>query len=212
MPDLTLGVAWYENQGADAEMRGLLEALRRKIEELEGVELLGSLTKRELYREMARASLWVYPAAFPEISCISAIEAAACGTPQVASRYCALKETVADGETGLLVAGVPGSEEYARGFEEAVFSLLNNETRWKRFSAAGRARVTAHYQWSQIAKEWEEWMERELRLRVQSSGLRASSEQNPQLSTQNSEPGSIRQSISCCMIVKDAEGTLHRCL
>jgi len=224
-PDLSLGVAWYENPGADAEMRGFLENLKSQISDLEGVEFLGGLTKRELYRQMARARVWVYPSIFPEISCISAIEAAACGTPAVASRYCALKETIVDGETGLLVSGPPGSEEYARRFEEAVFSLLDDETRWEKLSGAGRARVAARYQWSQIAEEWQEWLEESLRVkesRVQSrpfgsprvceSGVKNQENPRPMNFRLQTPDPRLRDSVSCCMIVKDAEGTLHRCL
>ena len=202
-PELKLGVAWYENPGADSGMRELLMHLKSQISNLRGVELLGNLRKRELYREMARARVWVYPTVFPEISCISAIEAAACGTPAVASRYCALKETVADGETGLLIPGVPGSEEYVQGFEAAVFTLLEDEEQWERFSKAGRERVAARYEWAQIAKEWIE------SLRVLESRVQGRKAGNPGLSAPDS---GLRDSVSCCMIVKDAEGTLHRCL
>ena len=234
-PELTLGVAWYENPGADAELRPLISNLKSQIADLAGVELLGALSKRELYREMARARLWVYPTTFPEISCISALEAAACGTPAVASRYCALKETIADGKTGLLIPGTPGSEEYAQHFEEALFSLLNDDEKWQSFSAAGKARIAAQYGWKQIAQEWAALFEDSLRvegLPAEAGGeggsrVKHQADKNLQLSMARPQRGrhggqpsaglatlnsQLRESVSCCMIVKNAEGTLHRCL
>ena len=113
------------------------------------------MSKRDLYREIAASSLVVYPAIFPEVSCISALEAAACGTPMVASRYAALKETVADRETGLLVPGDPHSEEYQTEFAAAVAGLLADEARLAEMRHAARSRVEARFQWRDIAAEWE---------------------------------------------------------
>ena len=234
-PGLKLAVAWYENSGADAQMADYLAALRRAAEALPGVELLGALSKRELYREIAGSGLMVYPAVFPEVSCISMMEAAACGTPVVASRYCALKETVADGETGVLVPGDPGSREYQRRFVEAVVGLVGEEKRWGEMSDAGRRRVEARYQWRDIAGEWEGVFEGLLgegdRRRCTpeeelagigvpalQSGQRPAGVGTPALQS-GQRPAGVgtpalegRQSVSVCMILKDAQGTLYRCL
>ena len=237
-PGLKLGVAWYENAGADAQMKQLIGTLKCEISKLEGVELLGALNKRGLYREMARAGVWVYPGTFPEVSCISAMEAAGCGTPAVASKYCALKETIAEGESGLLIPGVPGSEEYAEAFEDAVVSLIEDREKWERLNAEGRARITQSYQWRLIAEEWQKWIEgrlcvsESLRLCVRNqkrissmaeSSYRSdnsdcsdysdhSDNSNNLLSEKSVLKNGGRETVSCCMIVKDAEGTLHRCL
>jgi len=189
-PEAELAIAHYENPAADAQMAGYLEALRRAAEQLPDVELLGPLSKRDLYREIARSALVVYPSTFPEVSCISALEAAACGTPMVASRYCALKESVADGETGVLVPGDPRSEAYAEAFVGAVAGLLADEARRAEMGSAARRRIEQRYQWATIAAEWEEVFGELL-----------------------ARPGvGERQTVSVCMIVKNAQGTLYRCL
>jgi len=230
LPELKLAVAWYENPGADGQMADYLAALRRAAEALPGVELLGALSKKELYREIAGSGLMVYPAVFPEVSCISMMEAAACGTPVVASRYCALKETVADGETGVLVPGDPVSGEYQRRFVAAVVGLLGGGKRWGEMSEAARRRVEERYRWAAIAEEWEGvfeglvgesgWQEasscrtdEEGGFGSPSSALRASSlaKQQTHGGHRNARP-TARQTVSVCMIVKDAQGTLYRCL
>jgi len=189
-PELKLAIAYYDNPGADAQMADYLDTLRRTAEQLPDITLLGALSKRDLYREIAAASLVVYPAVFPEVSCISALEAAACGTPMVVSRYAALKETVADGETGLLVPGDPHSEEYQSEFAAAVTGLLADEARLAEMRHAARSRVEARYQWRDIAAEWEALFDELL-----------------------SRPNAgERQSVSVCMIVKDAQAALYRCL
>lgn len=212
-PELTLGIAWYDNPNADAEMQRFISNLKSEITNLEDVELLGSLSKRDLYREMARARLWVYPSTFPEVSCISAIEAAACGTPAVASRYCALKETITGGESGLLIAGTPGSQEYTEAFIDATLTLLEDERLWRRMSEAGCARVEELYQWSDIAKEWSDWLG--LKVAMVSDGRSKLLPNEIAFRAHGRSkllPNGQRQTVSCCMIVKNAEGTLHRCL
>ncbi len=214
-PELKLAVAHYANPGADRQMADYLDALRQTAAALPDVELLGALSKRDLYRELAGSALVVYPCAFPEVSCISALEAAACGTPMVTSRYCALKESVADGETGVLVPGDPRSEEYAAAFASAVVGLLADGERYRAMSAAARRRVEERYQWSAIAEEWEGEFARLV------AGASAFAEASADESSGRTEGGPeagegtaapARQTVSVCMIVKNAQGTLYRCL
>ena len=189
-PELKLAVAYYENPSADAQMAEYLETLKRTAEQLPDITLLGALSKRELYREIAGSALVVYPATFPEVSCISALEAAACGAPMIASRYAALKESVVDGETGLLVPGDPHSDEYQERFAAAVIGLLEDDARRAAMAEAARRRVEQRYLWRDIAAEWEDLFENLL---------------------SRPAPGE-RQTVSVCMIVKNAQAALYRCL
>ena len=157
-PRLTLGIAHYLHPEADCQMAPLLGRLRDQAAALEGVELLGPLAKQALYHQMWQAGALAYPTHFPEISCIGALEAAGCGLPVVASRYCALKETVADGETGLLIAGDPDSPGYQERFAGALLGLLKDDGRWQRMSEAAQERAQAHA-WDLIAGEWLERFE-----------------------------------------------------
>jgi len=226
-PDLKLAITHYENPGADAQMAEYIGTLKRVAEQLPEVEFLGPLSKSDLYREVAGSALVVYPAAFPEVSCISMIEAGACGTPVVSSRYCALKETVADGESGLLIPGDPHGEGYQRAFVDAVIGLLDDEERWRQMSASARRRVEERYQWKDIAAEWEGVFEQlagqELAPAAGRAGLgpalgghgyarpTATADGEVLRCAQNDRRGA-RQTVSVCMIVKDAQGMLYRCL
>ena len=204
-PDLKLAVAHYDNPGADAQMAEYLETLKRTADQLPDITLLGPLSKRELYREIAASSLVVYPATFPEVSCISALEAAACGTPIIASRYAALEETVADGETGVLIPGDPHDEQYQTRFVEAVTALLGDHDRRAAMGVAGRRRVEERYQWRDIAADWEAVFEHLLGSVGQ--GLCA-----PPTCRAGVRTPAAPQTVSVCMIVKNAQGTLYRCL
>lgn len=158
-PELRLAVASYAYPEADAQMRQFTGRLAAKMAALEDVRHLGHLDKAGLYREIASARAMVYPSVFPEVSCISALEAAGCGTPIVASKYCALKETVQDAKTGLLMPGDPRSEEYQERFAQAVLRVVEDDELWRALSESGQAWVRERYQWSQVAAEWQEGFE-----------------------------------------------------
>jgi glycosyltransferase involved in cell wall biosynthesis len=212
-PDLKLAITHYENPGADAQMAEYLGTLRRFGEQLPDVEFLGPLSKKDLYREVAGSALVVYPAAFPEVSCISMMEAGACGTPVVTSRYCALKETAADGESGVLIPGDPRGEGYQQRFVEATVGLLDDQARWQEMSAGARRRVEERYQWKDIAAEWEGVFEGLLAC-ADGSPLRGSPTEGSGAQVKTCTPSRTagRQTLSVCMIVREAQGTLYRCL
>jgi len=220
-PDLTLAVTYYDNPSADAQMAEYLKTLSRTAEQLPDVTILGALSKRDLYREIASSAAVVYPASFPEVSCISMMEAAACGTPVVASRYAALKETVVDGETGLLIPGDPHSEQYQERFVDAVIGLLDDEARRADMGEAARRRAQEQYQWRDIAAEWESLFG-ELLARP-GAGERQTLSVGQELASCHPAAGGHaktcppqrtagQQSVSVCMIVKNAQAALYRCL
>jgi glycosyltransferase involved in cell wall biosynthesis len=95
-----------------------LPRLRRRASELkltESVEFLGFVSEEEKRTLMRRA--WVHLLTSPKEGWgITVMEAAACGTPTVASDAPGLRDSVRDGETGLLVphGDVPALAEAIR--------------------------------------------------------------------------------------------------
>jgi glycosyltransferase involved in cell wall biosynthesis len=159
------------------------------------------MRKEDLYKELASARLLVYPSIFWETSCMAAIEAMACGTPVITSHYCALKETVPHEQAGLLVKGWPRKQReggvgfwydephttYQRDYIRAVVQVMREPSLWEKLHQ-GALRWVEHYDYGIIAAEWNEKL-------------------GDLLLTQNH-----RQSVTACMIVRDGESTLHRCL
>lgn len=152
-PDWVLAIAGYDNpvghlQGYYAHVAKLVSAAGKRV------EWLGALSKRRLYEEMSRASVYAYPtpsrinAKFEEVYCISAIEAQACGLPVVASARGALNEVVTNGR--LLQNGDPWTQEFASAMADAIIDChgINADDRQV---LAGKHRGNT---WSNVADEW----------------------------------------------------------
>ena len=142
VPEAVLYVAHYDN--TVEQMRSYYEMLWQRCRELPNVRLLGSLTKKQLYDLYSRSWLYVYPTPagisreFDEISCISAMEAAACGMPFLSTNRGALSETVASG-TGVLIPGDGFDEDVQRRFVREIKRLFHDEIGWQRLSRASYA-------------------------------------------------------------------------
>lgn len=82
------------------------------------------------------------------------VEASACGKPIVVGDSGGARETVLDGETGLLVDGGDVMQ-----VASAVGDLLADPERARRMGAAGRARVERHHAWPAIAARLAGWLD-----------------------------------------------------
>jgi glycosyltransferase involved in cell wall biosynthesis len=81
---------------------------------------------------------------------VAALESQAMGIPVVACNVGGLKETVRNGETGILVP--PACPE---AIASAVIKLLENAEMRRRMGARGRAWVRGHYEWESVLTQWE---------------------------------------------------------
>ncbi len=126
-PDVTLEIA---GQGDD---RPRLERLAGELGLGDGVRFLGFVTEAEKRRLLRRAWAVVYPSP-KEGWGISNVEAAACGTPALASDSPGLRESVRHGETGFLV---PHGD--VRALAERMVALAADATLVVRLGRSARA-------------------------------------------------------------------------
>lgn len=81
------------------------------------------------------------------------IEAAACGRPVVVGDSGGARESLIDGETGLLVDGADVDR-----VADAVADLLADPARARVMGLAGRARVERDHTWPRIAERLAGWL------------------------------------------------------
>ena len=82
------------------------------------------------------------------------IEAAACGKPVVVGDSGGARESLIDGETGLLVDGRRTGDVV-----EAIATILSDPARAEKMGLAGRARVERDHDWSKIAARLGIWLQ-----------------------------------------------------
>lgn len=119
----------------------------------------GGLRQPELARDLAQFDLWLYPTDFPETSCIAAMEAQAAGVPVVSSRRFALRETVEDGRTGILIDGPVGSRPYVERFAGAAIDLLKDPRRRLLMGNQARERILSEFTWDKVVRRWDEFLQ-----------------------------------------------------
>ncbi|MBA3671869.1 MAG: glycosyltransferase family 4 protein [Gemmatimonadaceae bacterium] len=148
MPDTR---AVLEIAGA-GDYRPQLETLARSLDLGERVRFLGRISEEEKLRLLRRA--WALVLASPKEGWgITNLEAAACGTPVVASSSPGIRESVRDGETGYLVphGDVPAMAAAMTrlGADEALVTSLG---------VAGR-RFSESFTWERAATETQRHLE-----------------------------------------------------
>ncbi|MEV0680308.1 glycosyltransferase family 4 protein [Actinosynnema sp. NPDC050436] len=119
----------------------------RKHRVLRSVEFVGHLPDRALAAVLASADAVVLPSRYEPFG-IVALEAAAAGTPLVASTAGGLGEVVLDGVTGLSFA--PGDVD---GLARAVRSVLDDRPAAVRRAKAAKARLATDFTWARIASD-----------------------------------------------------------
>ena len=146
--DLDLIVCNY-NSITNDEVAQIEKACADKIQQLvnDGYKIgVGQFTKKDLYKYIAESKAVIYPTEFPEISCISAIEAQACGTAYICTHDYALKDTV--GYTGIKL-----DKNYEKNFIKRLKDVLYNDDTRKDIENIG-LKHAEKYTWANVAKKF----------------------------------------------------------
>jgi glycosyltransferase involved in cell wall biosynthesis len=103
---------------------------------------------RELPNLISRWDVTVIPSV-QEAFGVAALESSAMEVPVVASDVCGLRDTVLDGQTGVLVP--PRSPE---AIADALIMILQDADLRQRMGRAGREKVQSEYDWRDLHDRW----------------------------------------------------------
>lgn len=137
----------------EGDDRPRLERAARRASVGDRVEFLGRVSRERKVELMRRAWANLYPSP-KEGWGLANVEAAACGTPSVASDSPGLRESVADGRSGLLA---PHGD--AAAWAERLERLAGDADLRRRLSD-GAVEHAANYDWDRTARRTEAWLAR----------------------------------------------------
>jgi len=143
MPSVRLQVA---GSGGD---RARLERLAARLGVRHAVEFLGFVSEEEKIQLLRRAWALVFPSA-KEGWGMTNVEAAACGTPAIAANSPGLRESVVDGQTGILV-----DVGDVAGFARAMRQCATSDGFGERMRADARS-FAERFTWDEAAKQTRE--------------------------------------------------------
>ncbi|WP_084678188.1 glycosyltransferase [Actinopolymorpha alba] len=143
IPDAELLLAEGPSPAVTDRLRTFAERLRVR----DRVRFLGQVSEERL-PDLLRSACLVVCAPSYDATGLVALQAAACGTPVIASDVGALRDTVIEGTTGVLV---PPRNPAA--LARAVRDLLADPLHLEGFGVAAYERVRIRHRWSRIADE-----------------------------------------------------------
>lgn len=85
-----------------------------------GAEMRHRVGFDQVWEELRKAGIWLYPTRFPEISCMAAMEAQAAGCYCITSGYAALAETMLDSSIVRSIGEVKDTPEYLKKGAETI--------------------------------------------------------------------------------------------
>jgi glycosyltransferase involved in cell wall biosynthesis len=135
----------------EGDLRGDYEAAAQALDVSDRTDFLGSLSESQLRDAYRSADVVVLPSTKrSEAFGLVLLEAAACGTPAIASNLPGVRTVIAHNETGLLVP--PGDQP---ALIDAIQQFCEYPDRVMRMSVAARERVAAHYSWQHVRDQWQ---------------------------------------------------------
>jgi glycosyltransferase involved in cell wall biosynthesis len=125
----------------DGPERSRIEALARRLEIEDAVELRGWVDHDELPAFLHGLDIFVLPSTYEGFG-VAAVEASATALPVVATNVYGIPDVVRDGVTGLLTP-----DRDAEALAGAIGRLVDDPTLRRSLGEAGRGYVAAHYDW-----------------------------------------------------------------
>jgi glycosyltransferase involved in cell wall biosynthesis len=130
MPDIQVTVAGHGP---------LAGAVRRRAEQLQNLDYLGSLSRKRVLELIARSLVLLMPSRWEEPGPLAALEAMSAGTPVIAYRAGGLAEYVEDAGAGAVIRASTAD------LVHTVKELLSDVERWRRYSGAGREAIETQH-------------------------------------------------------------------
>lgn len=155
-PQLHLAYGFTSTYEAMAEHSPHLQAVRREVEDamaMPGVVWHGTLGQAALRGLQQRARVWAYPTDFPEVSCITAMEAQAAGMAVLTTDVAELPATAGPAQLQRFPAWEQCSERDRMAYAQELAQLLVDAERWGPYHQRSREQAP-RFDVTLVAEQW----------------------------------------------------------
>lgn len=135
-PQLRIAYGFTPTYEAMAQVNPALQDLRRRIEDrlsLPGVRWLGQIGQDRLRKEQQECRVWAYPTDFPEVSCITAMEAQAAGLAVLTTNSAELTRTAGPAQVGRFPVAAKWTAADRRRYVRELARLLVVQENWQAY-------------------------------------------------------------------------------
>lgn len=115
-----------------------------------GITEHGRLGKKELQKIRRECGIWAYPTHFPEINCITGLDAQKDGLVPVTMTLAALNETV---QSGVKIEGEIRDLQVQEKYLEALLDMMGDTEKWQKESLKAQEYAKG-MEWDKIAPQW----------------------------------------------------------
>lgn len=166
VPDAELHIYYgFDNIEKVIEYYGKKSGIAKNTERLRallqqpGVTFHGRMGQPELLREWFKSALWVHPSNFTETSCITCMDAQACGVIPVTSPVWAIAENV---QYGTFIDGNVKHPLIQARYVLEAFKLLIDSQGQEEIRGEMMEWARIHFDWDKFAHQWEDWAREDL--------------------------------------------------
>jgi len=173
IPDLELHVYYgFDNIEKIVDKFPLARRHRNEVLhmlEQPGIEFHGRTPQPALIREWFKSGIWCHPSNFTETSCITCMEAQACGAIPITTPTWAIEQNV---EHGVFIEGDPVGDNLTRArYVLELVKMANWIGRQESIRENMMPWARKHFDWEKFADQWEDWAYDDLELRQRPGGL-----------------------------------------
>jgi glycosyltransferase involved in cell wall biosynthesis len=161
VPDLELHV-FYGFDNIDKIIKdmpwvaAMKDSIMGQIDSTDGIHWHGRIGQIELLIEWMKSGIWCYPVNFTETSCISCMEAQACGVIPIASAVWALRTNV---QHGILIEGeVKDDKLTIVKFAADIVRVCRSQELRDRLTKDMEIDAKVRFNWERYVDQWESWM------------------------------------------------------
>jgi glycosyltransferase involved in cell wall biosynthesis len=120
-----------------------------------GVFWHGRTPQPKLLREWMKAGLWCHPSNFTETSCITSMDAQACGAIPVTRALWGIRENV---KHGILIEGDVRNELIQARYIQQVYSLMMQPELQETIRVEMMTWALEQFDWEHVADQWDAWI------------------------------------------------------